>query len=147
MRLSENFNLEEFAFSKVAIKNGINNKPGRREKENLKTIAKKILEPLQKEIKAPITILSGFRSYELNSLVEGKKESQHLRGEAVDIVVYSKNMKEVFELLAEKYDYDQLIYSHNKWIHVSYCEGCNRHTTWISRKRYGRTIFEPFKGN
>lgn len=45
-----------------------------------------VLQPLRDELGTPVTITSGYRSPQLNSLVGGSKTCQHMRGEAVDFV-------------------------------------------------------------
>jgi len=145
MKLSKDFTLEELSFSKVAVKNGIPNIPGPAEKENLKDLAINILQPLKNKLNANITIASGYRSPELNSLVEGKKDSQHIKGEAVDIVVHSKSIKEVYELICREFDFDQAILGHNKWIHISYRKNHNRHKSYIEKRKYGKIVFEPYE--
>lgn len=145
MKLSKDFTLEELSFSKIAVKNGISNTPGPVEKENLRNLVVNILQPLKNKLNAPVTIASGYRSPELNSLEEGKKDSQHIKGEAVDIVVHSKPIKEVYKLLCKEFDFDQLILGHNKWIHISYRKGNNRHKSYIEKRKYGKIVFEPYK--
>ena len=79
MRLTENFSLSEF-----------NSKCGRPMPENVqKNIAElaKNLQVLRNELKARITITSGYRSPEHNAKVKGAKNSQHLLGNASDIKV------------------------------------------------------------
>lgn len=145
MKLSKDFSLAELAFSKVAVKNGIDNIPGPKEKENLKNLVENILQPLQDAIEDPIVITSGFRTQELNCLEEGKKDSQHISGEAVDIVVHTRPIKEVYDILCKDFEFDQAILGHNKWIHVSYKKGQNRNKSFIERRKYGKVIFEPYE--
>jgi uncharacterized protein YcbK (DUF882 family) len=79
MRLTENFSLAEF-----------NSKCGRPMPANVqKNIAElaKNLQVLRNELKARITITSGYRSPEHNARVKGARNSQHLLGTASDIHV------------------------------------------------------------
>lgn len=93
-----------------------------------------ILQPIR--IKFGTVIVSGgYRSYALwNKLKDlGKnpaKNSQHLTGQAADILVPSRNLKDVFNWIRDNIEYDQLLFEYdsqgNKWIHVSFNKGKNR---------------------
>ena len=145
MKFSRNFSLEELSFSKMAIKNGIPNNPGPVEKENLQNLVENVLIPLQNKIEEPIVVASGYRTPELNCLEEGKKDSQHTKGEAVDIVVHSMPIKDLYDILCKEIEFDHAILGHNKWIHVSYKKGQNRKQSFIEKRKYGKIIFEPYQ--
>ena len=81
---SPHFSKQEMQRSGMAIRLGIENKPGREEEENLKALCLNVLEPLRKRF-GRIIITSGYRSEALNKAVFGEPSSQHLKGEAADI--------------------------------------------------------------
>lgn len=61
---------------------------------NLAKLAQR-LQVLRDFFGLPITITSGFRSQEHNAAVGGKPESQHLLGNAADIIVVGMEAHEV----------------------------------------------------
>jgi len=58
----------------------------------------------------PIEISSGFRCLEINKAVGGSNTSQHLLGEAADIIPLESSKKEVYNWIAwGKVNYGQVI--------------------------------------
>lgn len=123
MYITKNFTLEELYKSNTASKLGINNIPNKDATNNLMILAVKILQPLREAYGKPITITSGYRCNELNKAVKGSATSQHLKGEAADLV--TDNNKKLFEVAKKLIDegkikVGQLIDEYNyKWIHIS----------------------------
>lgn len=123
MYITKNFTLEELYKSNTASKLGINNIPNKDATNNLMILAVKILQPLREAYEKPITVTSGYRSLELNKAVKGSSTSQHLKGEAADLV--TDNNKKLFEVAKRLIDegkikVGQLIDEYNyKWIHIS----------------------------
>lgn len=123
MQLSENFTLEEFVDSPTAKRLGINNNPGKEQINNLKKLCQTILQPIRNEFGQVITVTSGYRSELLNRAVGGSKTSQHLKGEAADIICYDN--KRLWELITSMINkgvirVGQLINERNlSWIHIS----------------------------
>ena len=123
MKLTENFTLEELTFSATAKIRGIDNTPDENQKQQLQLLCTKILQPIRTQFNRQITVTSGFRSSALNAAVRGSKTSQHLKGEAADIV--SANNKELWDLicnmiLRQEIFVGQLIDEKNlSWIHIS----------------------------
>ena len=56
-------------------------------KAALTRVAVELLEPIRALFKVPVQINSGYRCPELNTAVGGSATSQHVRGEAADIVI------------------------------------------------------------
>lgn len=96
----------------------------------LKSLCLKILEPIRGD--RPLTINSGYRSWELNSMTVGSSHtSQHPQGQAADIKRPGQSAQELFDEIlakftAEKIPFGQLIleYAHRgygdvEWVHVS----------------------------
>lgn len=119
------FTIEELTKSSTAIRNKINNTPNEEQIQNLTELVENILDPLREAYGKPIIVTSGFRSQRLNTIINGSKTSQHMKGQAVDIRTVKdtvKENKELFELI-QKLDlpFDQLINeSGYNWVHVSY---------------------------
>lgn len=133
-QLTPNFSLEEMCASSTAKAKHIDNTPPPHVVVNLVYLCLYILQPLRNHTKKPVHVNSGYRCPELNKAVGGVSNSQHEKGEAVDIHL-SGNKKEddaMFAWMRDNLPYDQLIMEHNKsgvyWIHVSYkADGSNRH--------------------
>ena len=122
----------DFLRSSTAGDNDIYNVPLEFEVwQNLDRLVTCILDPLREFCGYPILINSGYRHPELNRLLGGAKDSQHMTGEAADIYVGSNNQA-VFNYIKLKFDFDQLIeYNCYAWIHVSRrCYGDNRKEVW-----------------
>jgi len=127
MKLSLNFNLEEFTNSETAIRKGINNKPSEEIVLNLQLLCLNVLEPIEKLINKQIIISSGYRSKELNSEIGGAKNSQHVEGKAADIKVKDISTEDLFQIIIKsEIEYDQIIQEFDRWIHISYNKGKNR---------------------
>ena len=73
-------------------------------------------------------ITSGYRCSEVNKLVGGVSNSQHTIGQAVDFVVNGMTPMQIIEQIKSfGVEFDQLINEYNKWVHISYNKGKNRH--------------------
>ena len=111
--------------SGVALEHDIPNKPNPRQVSAMRELAQHVLEPLRQRF-GPIVISSGFRSQQVNLLVGGAIGSQHLRGEAADIVVIDvARGLQLFRFIRDHLDFDQLIWepvgaATPRWLHVSY---------------------------
>ena len=74
-----------------------------------------------------------YRSPVLNKAIHGAFDSQHLRGEAVDIHVTGAEMCRKYAAVLRQTDFDQMILEPleatcKRWIHISYRrDGRNRH--------------------
>ena len=130
------FTIEELCASDTAKKKGIANKPNTQQMINLVYLAAYVLEPLRVAMGEPIKIGSGFRSQALNKEVGGVWNSQHLKGQAVDLCIDGdlKKGKKWFNYIKDHLPFDQLIWEHNEkgtyWVHVSFVFpdfGKNRH--------------------
>lgn len=127
--LSPNFTLVEMTVTKTVLPNV----PNAIHIANMKDLCEVVLEPLRKGLGAPIIIRSGFRSPEVNKAVGGAETSQHMKGQAADIVAKGVDNAAVWKYIATHLTFDQLIaeYLHEDdgskgWVHVSYNHGKNR---------------------
>lgn len=143
------FNMMEFFNSPTArilrIENVASTWMEQREVEqNLETLVRKVLDPLRMDMGYPIQVNSGYRCPALNAVIEGAKNSQHMKGMAADITLVptekciwnSKQLnQQAFEYIRDNFVFDQLIiYGMGKdmgrFIHVSYNpDGNNRNQT------------------
>ena len=121
------FTLEELYASATAKAKGINNKPNVQQMITLVFLAAYVLEPLRVAMNEPIKIGSGFRCQALNKAVGGVYNSQHMKGQAVDLCIDGdlKKGKKWFDYIRKNLPFDQLIWEKNPktgscWVHVSY---------------------------
>ena len=124
MKLTEHFHLEEFIRSETAARKGIDNLPNGIQTAALKQLCMNVLEPWRRHVGKPVCISSGYRCEELNRLVGGKKNSQHLKGEAADLPMCSyKEAVRCAEWLMDHTDFDQILIETSNhrtfWVHVS----------------------------
>jgi hypothetical protein len=133
MRISKNFTLEELTASATAKAKGIRNEPGQTDIVNLCGLVHNVLQPLRNWWGKEVKIGSGYRSLALNRAVCGVSNSQHMKGEAVDLCIDGdiEKGKSWFQYIKQHCEFDQLIWEHNAkgtyWVHVSYkCDGNNR---------------------
>lgn len=114
------FTLKEFVNSETANANNVDNTPNFEQIVNIYRLCGLVLEPARKQLGRPITVTSGYRCPTLNKLVGGVSNSQHMTGCAADLKC--DGMSELFEILAENENVDQLLFEDNgrtRWIHVS----------------------------
>ena len=124
------FTLDELIHSDTADRLGIDNSPTSEAISNLNDLVTNVLDNLRDGWGRPIIVTSGYRCKELNAAVGGARNSQHLKGQAADIV---SDDFEAFRRFVRRWckdnDFDQCIFEHSGckgWIHISYVECGNR---------------------
>ena len=113
------FTLGEFEHSNTADYFGINNKISDDVIMQNSEYTLWRLDQIRSAYGKPIIITSGYRCPELNRKVGGKKNSQHLSGQAADL----KWDEDLLQFILSGWSFDQLIEEHNKytkWIHISF---------------------------
>lgn len=142
MNLSKHFTLDEFTFSQTAVRNGLDNTPSPAVIANLQNLCNNLLEPLRERV-GPIRITSGYRSSLVNSRVGGASNSQHLYGEAADIVVPGMSVYDVACLVRDEFLYDQVIQEFGRWTHVSLrmLPTQNRKMPLTAMLKNGKTVY------
>ncbi len=143
-KLGKNFSLKEFTRSQIARRNNIDNTPDEKQIENLKELVQNLLQPLRDRVKCPITVTSGYRSFRVNFLAGGSIHSQHMEGKAADIDITCMPLENLFRIIAEDFDYDQLIYEFGEWIHVSWNGKKNRKSTLIAFFEHGKIKYRKY---
>ena len=137
----KNFKLSEFFVSSTADKNGIKNEPSLDERatieRNINLLVDNVLDPIRDKFCTPVIITSGYRCPQVNKLVGGANNSQHMSGCAADFHIKGFTylmMRQVFLNIYDTMDFDQLIYYRSKnIIHVSYVENGNRHEAFLKK--------------
>ncbi len=121
---STNFSLSEFLVSDTAARRGITeqNSPPQEVVDSLRALTINILQPLRDALGYPISVTSGYRCLRLNTEIKGAKNSQHIFGQAADIIDHKNGNEYLFNKIIElKLPFDQLINEFNyQWVHVSY---------------------------
>lgn len=130
---------------------GLKNIPNDIQLGKMKLIADKVFEPLRNHFNKPIGISSFFRSKEVNYKIGGVKTSQHLLGEAIDIIsINDLTNIEMGLWVFNNLKYDQLIFENIKdedcgWIHISYTSTGNRQQTLVMIKSKNKSMYFPYK--
>ena len=104
--------------------------------QNLTALGEAVLDPLREKWGKPIVVSSGYRCPAINRAENGVSNSQHLKGEAADIVADNtrENVRMGRMLVGMGRSFDQVIFENcntamteAEWIHVSYKRvGTNR---------------------
>ena len=148
MKLSENLSLAEAIYSATALRKGIVNEPTVTHLISLKAVANNIFQPCRNHFGKPLRVTSGYRSKELNKAIGGSNNSQHSKGEALDMQSTSGyTNRELFMYIKDHLTFDQLIgeFPDNvgefAWVHCSYKEEGNRGEVLIAYKEDGKTKY------
>lgn len=100
------------------------NKPNQEVRDNLQELLEHVVNPLLSRFEG-MEITSGYRSYSVNRAAGGVPNSQHTKGEAVDVWYLApdkdieQSVREVYFWVINNLVFDQLIV-YDTFIHVSY---------------------------
>ena len=127
-QLSKNFSLYEFLHSQAASRFKVTEQfePPQEVVNNLTNLCREVIQPLRSAVDTPLTVSSGYRCPKVNGLVGGQAKSQHLTGQAVDLICPGKGNAYLFNKIIElKLPFDQLIWEFGTdkepdWVHVSF---------------------------
>ena len=148
--VSKHISLKEATKSNTAERLGIDNFPDSDALINMQALAENVFEPLREFVGSPIYVSSFYRSKELNTAIGGSKNSQHCKGQAIDIDdIYSvATNAEMFKYIKSNLNFDQLIWefgddNNPSWIHVSYVsKESNRNRILKATKENGKTTYK-----
>ena len=149
MKLTKNLSLAEVTKSATAIRMGIANTPSATHLIALKEVSKNIFQPCREHFGKPLAVTSGYRSEALNEAINGSKNSQHSKGEALDLdadVFGGFSNAELFNYIKNHLDFDQLIWEFGNnnnpaWVHCSYKTRGNRNEVLIAIKTNNQTTY------
>lgn len=119
MKLTPNFLLAEFTRSDEAARLRLSNDPTAEHLANLRLTALG-MEMVRLIIGRPIRITSGYRAPGVNRAVGGTPTSAHALGFAADFIVPTLGLVNTARALIGRLPYDQLIYEHNRCVHISF---------------------------
>lgn len=140
MRLSKSFTLAELCVTGT----GKPNVPGADETKALQALVGDILQPLRDAVGVPVNVTSGYRSPVVNRAVGGSRTSQHVFGEAADIVVAGMSPQAVCQKIIDMgLPFDQLIQEFGRWTHVSRGPKNRRQVLTARRGKDGRGQYVP----
>ena len=149
MRLSKNFTLQEYTKSQTALRLGIDNQPGYEHLDKATKLFENVVQKVRDKFGVTV-INSGYRGAKLNEAIGGSSNSQHCKGEAVDIECPGTSNYEVAKFIEDTLDYDQLILEFytpgipdSGWVHVSYKSEGNRKQSLTAMKENGKTVYKP----
>ena len=94
--------------------------------ENIAALMEAVLDPARERLGKAIRVNSGYRCAKHNLKVGGAVGSQHMKGEAADVVT-GDSLERLVRIIKELGVFDQLIV-YPSFVHVSYKRiGTNRH--------------------
>ena len=155
MKLSKNFSLSEMTKSQTAIRMGLVNNPSEAQTENLRILCERVLQPVRDHFGKVVTVSSGYRDIVLSRAIGSSDKSQHGKGQAADIEIFSIPNNELSDWIKENLMFDQLILEYYEpgqpnsgWIHVSYKKdiNLNRKEYLMAIKKNGKTEYKPILG-
>lgn len=134
------FTIAELCASNTAKEKGINNTPSQAEKVNLSLLITHVLNPIREKYGKPIRVSSGYRNAALNKAVGGVSNSQHLTGQAADLVpTNGGSLADIFRAAVAVGSFDQLILEkpgNTAWVHVSYSDSPRREILYYNGQKY-----------
>ena len=116
------------------------NKPNQEERENLQELLEHVVNPMLARFEG-MEITSGFRCYKINREVGGVPNSQHTKGQAVDVWYIAQDkdveqsVREVYFWVINNLVFDQLIV-YDTFIHVSYTHRKDNRMQVIRKAEY-----------
>jgi hypothetical protein len=132
--LSSDIDLFTLCHSDTAAEQGINNLPQDAEVvTNLTRLCRQVLQPAIDHFDLPLFVTSGYRCSQLNAEIGGLSASQHLFGQAADIMMGGIANDTLAHWLAAHTDFDEIILEkfdprcgEYGWVHVSCTADKNR---------------------
>lgn len=144
MKLTENFDLEEFTQSDTALRLGIKNIPGPNIIGNLLILATG-LEEVRALLGFPLFINSGYRSPTLNRAVGGSTTSAHCLGYAADFTCRKFGTPDqiVDAIKKSGIKVDQCI-CEGTWVHISFAPSMRQEFLRALFDNKGKVTYKAF---
>lgn len=119
VQLSEHFVIDEFEFSQVAVRRGIDNRVPDIKLPNVRHLVTSVLQPLRHRLGLPIVVTSGYRCARLNREVAGSRNSAHTLGLAADVWVGDLSPYELTAHIADSgLPFDVVVNEFGRWTHI-----------------------------
>ncbi len=91
----------------------------------------------------------------MNAVIGGSKNSQHTKGQAIDMdadVFGVVTNREIFDFILHNLEFDQLIWEFGNeenpgWVHASYVKGNNRMEVLKATRINYRIVYHPYKSS
>lgn len=152
-RISLHISYDEATKSPTAIRLGIDNTPTPEEIICMEAVGEKIFEPVRNHFGRPIYIPSFFRCPRLNHLVGGADNSQHTKGEAIDLDADKfggMTNADIFHFIVNNLEFDQLIWefgddNNPAWVHCSYSLDHNRKEVLYAKMIDNKKVYSHIK--
>lgn len=135
--LTPNLSYAQAIYSNTAIRQNLSNEATKKHRKKLVVTSKNLWEPLYSKFGSKLQLTSMYRSKSVNNAIGGATDSQHAKGEAMDLTLgsYNENIT-LYNYIKDNLIFDQLLWENLKpenpdngpyWIHVSYKDdGKNR---------------------
>ena len=150
-KISEFISYEEGTHSNTAILRNLENTPSAEVLNAMRYIGKNIFDQTRKAL-GPMRVNCFYRSPSVNKAVGGANNSQHTKGEAIDISgIGALKTSAIFHHIKENLVFDQLIAENitagePSWVHVSLRNGDNRGEILVAvPKAKGGWTYKPYK--
>lgn len=116
------FSIKELCHSTTAQQRGVDNTVSDIEIANLSRLVEDVLDPLREWWGKPIMVNSGFRNMQVNTLVEGAKNSYHTKGMAADIDTRTiEGNRLLWQYIKDNLPFTELIWENGgEWVHVAW---------------------------
>jgi hypothetical protein len=148
---------KDLLFSNTAQQIGLLNyqySPDQAHVDSMIVLVEKIIEPLTNAFPGKVRITSCYRSQAVNNKIGGSSTSQHLKGQAADLVgINGLSNKQIFDYIVNNLNYDQIIWEKGTpypngnpaWVHVSYNNTIA--TQRKSKLSFDGTKYTPIQGD
>lgn len=116
--------IEDLIRAGLSERDAASNQPSQEERSNLQELLEHIVNPLLSRFEG-MEITSGYRCYSVNRAAGGVPNSQHTKGQAVDVWYIAddkdveQSVREVYQWVIDNLIFDQLIV-YDTFVHISY---------------------------
>ncbi len=137
-RVGRYYTWAELSASDAAKRLGVDNTPPPEARANLEVLVRYVLDPLRWALGVPVRITSGYRTPAVNEAVGGSPTSQHMLGEAADVMVRGYTAEQLATVVVRLgLPFDQLI-----WYDLE--RGGHVHVSLTTRRpNRGETLHAP----